>query len=652
MQFLNEKLYIEFKDFLAAGWKENTLKSANQRNGARWQMVQNPTDKRMPMVEFEPLIDDHKEKLNAKFQPDVYSYIATAPIKALVKKDAAASAFYTSFRFSSGLALPQEHIEKYSTAASWLNMLAKLNADKKYIKKVLNLTIDTFFEHVLRIIVAENIGLPTKYVTLRRKMQQYAEGSYASLISGRFENDNSAKIDDETSQAALLDLIAHPNQYDDVMVCMMYNHWAKKNGYKEIEAGSVGVWRRKKEAFVMIGREGSQAFNEKYIRQVKGLKVSKVGYLWESDDYNINLYFQDGDNVFSRYVSYIVADSKTGLVLGKSYRAAQSPTVDMVRLAYIDAMYYVKEFTGGWHLPFEIKTDRWQQKTLFPFFESLANFTPPSLGNKHRGYIEQLFGSPHAKRAEKMAAHNEVNYNGNNMTARNMGVNVEALKANQKNRPLLGNASDEQVEKFFYLMRHMPAITRNNLEAPSKHETWLADWQTLTPEQKRPITDEQFLMLFGIKHQPQGRPITITNRGIEPQIDGSKYSYDLPEHLDMNFYVGSKVFCYYDPYDMSRILVTNEDNIRFIATTPALSPRALEDATIGSRAALNMILENKKQQVERVSTAASARKDLHTNYIDSEALMLGGFMPKELKNQIEYQALEYEDSNYNPLDDM
>jgi hypothetical protein len=441
------------------------------------------------------------------------------------------------------------------------------------------------------------------------------------------------------SENVLLKMIEHPNNYDDVLIAALYNEWAKQKNYKPIMSATVGEWRRKKGYEITSGRYGNSEFNEKYIREVKGLAPSKINMLWECDDYNINLYFQNPEEEknkdMQRYVSYIVADSKTGLVLGKSYRNAKSPIVEMVKLAWIDAMYYVRSLTGGWYLPFEVKSDHWQQSNLFPYFKRIANFVPPAHANKHRGYIEQLFGSAHAKRAEKLSAHNEINYNGNNVTAVNWGVNVEALHNNRKSRPMVGTPAEMQIERFFHFMRNMPAITREKMNAPSLQDQWLADWNTLTEEQKRPISDEQFLLTFGIEHKPRnGKGIRITNRGVEPQINGVQYSYDLPNYVEGMHLIGQEVNVIYDPYDFSRVLITDGAGIRMIVNSATLAPRALADAHTHSRTALNIILSEKKEQVQQVAGKASKRE---LEYYDAEAVMVGAFMPKEVSNQLQLQ---------------
>jgi hypothetical protein len=573
---------------------------------------------------------------------DPIEYLQKEPIKALVKKNLTVERDLLAKRKSGIYSFSTEWINDKVTAASWLDMLDRC-WNKEVPKQMFNMTVDAFVTNVIDLIKALNIDLPHSYKRLKLKLEAYRKEGYVIFIHGLTGRiGNAAKIDNETTEAHLLTLIEHPNQYDPVTICLLYNAWAKENECKPIKVATVCDWMRKKGPEIAISRHGNNWMNEKYIRQIKGFKPTAPGYLWESDDNNLDFYYLNPDSQadnkeYNRYVSYIVADSYCGLVLGKSYRLAKSPTVDMVRLAYIDAMYYVRSLTGGWHLPFEVKADHWQRSTLFPFFESIGKFAAPAHANKHRGYIEQLFASPHFKRCQKLGANN---YNGNNVTAKNAGVNLEALHLNRRNRPLIGDEAEEQIEKFFYRLRHLPDVTRDNMEALSKEKQWLSKWNSLSNEEKRPINDEQFLMIFGIRHEPQGREITITNRGVEPQINNRKYSYDLPDYVQMMEFIGQKVNVIYDPYDMSRVLVTNEENIRFIAREATLQPRALQDTYASSRHMLNVMLNDKSEQVKAVAAKAANRKlIIGRSSNDPESILLGGFMPKELKNDVEHRYL-------------
>lgn len=649
MKLINNVIFLEFSEMvdclMLQGNKEREkveiyLRKEKAR-GCKWgNFIKDPDHGAKTLVEYDSLIDKYKQFIQQKFG-DPYEYIAKQPIKQLVKKDFKAEQYFIAYRFDGEKCLPTEHINKYITAASWLNTLNELNKNKKLIKKQLNLTIDSFWIHVTEIIKTEKIDLPTSYKRLRMKMQEYSEKGYDSLIDWRFGNKLAAKVSDEVSENQLLFLIENAHQPDDVMVCAMYNNWATGKGYKTISPATVTNWRNERGYQVTAGREGNSAFNEKYIRQVKGLLPSVPLALVEHDDNNLDFLFKDEDGYqFNKYVAIVVIDSRTKLVLGKSYTVGQTPGQWQVYHAYLDAMYYIRSLTGGWHLPFEIKADRWASKAFTPFYNKIAKFVPPSHGNKHRGYIEPFFASPLWKRSQKLVSDN--NWSGNNMTAKYRGVNTENLTNNAKARPMIGEQAELQIENFFHLLRNMPDFTRDNMNAPSKEQQFLEQWNKLSLEDKRPISDEQFLLTFGIKHQPKHRSgITINNRGVEPQISNCKYSYDLPESWMYNKLIGEKVEVYYDPYDMSRILVTNHQDIRFIAKTAELSPRALKDTYTGSRTFLNSILAEKKEQVKQVADGTERRKlTVDASRYNAEAMLQGNVLVKEIKNGAEQKYLE------------
>lgn len=654
MKLIDNALHVSVEDLVTSGCNGEKINDYTSRGYASLPFIKVKGRKFLP---FEKLGCRYKEAIIEKFG-NPYEYILKEPIKQFVKYDMEAERYFLQTSVKGIYSLSEDQVFKLAQQASWLNMLRD-NWDKRSLKENLNMRVDQFLNNVIDLIKINNIQLPTSTKRLKEKLEKYIESGYPSLIHGHTGKiSNAAKVKDEVSEAHLLSLIEHPNQYDDVFVCWLYNEWAKENNYAEITPATVGNWRREKEPEITIGRYGNNRFNEKYIRQVKGSKPTAPCLLWESDDNNLDFYFNSDDSNYNKYVSYVVIDSYCGLVLGKSYRLGRSPVVEMVRLAYIDAMYYVRSLTGGWHLPFEIKTDHWQEKSVFPFFQSLANFVPPAHFNKHRGYIEQFFGSKFSQRCKKIDADN---YNGNNITAKNIGINTEALYLNKKQFPLVGNEAETQIERCFELMRCMPDIKREDMHAPSKKDKWLAKWNTLTDEQKRPISDEQFLMKFGFKHQPQGRQITICNRGVEPQINGVKYSYDLPDYLDMMPLIGEQVNVIYDPYDMSRVLITNGKNIRHVCRSAQFHPRALHDTTVNSRTMLNMVLSEKAQQTVKVANKATQRKIIVTDNFDEKALQLSGYMPKEMRNEVEQhylnvttnadfekQRMEYLDGQFDP----
>jgi hypothetical protein len=508
-------------------------------------------------------------------------------------------------------------------------MLAAAKNDKKALKKDLNLSVVQFFFHVCELIKIENIALPSVYRKLHARIDEYVKDGYVSLISRKFGNRSAAKVNDELCESMLLEMIAHPMQFDDILITMQYNKWASENGYSTITPATVGIHRRKNYHLITAERDGNELLKEKYLKQAKGRRPSFPLAMVESDDNHIDLQFIDIEtkNKYVRYKAIVVIDSYNDYVLGYAY-TTDEVTINLIKAAYVNAMYYIRSITGAWHLPHEVKTDQFGIGTLEPYYKKIGNYFKTPVGSKHRGYIEPFFGSAHWKRCQKFGANN---YTGNNITALTRGVNIDYVRDNINNRPIIGRESEVQIEQFFHRLRHLP-----NKEGLSKHEQWLTGWNNLAAEKKRVISDEQFLLTFGIEHNKLN---SITNRGVEPTLMGYKYSYDLPNY-DMSL-IGKKVSVLYDPFDLSRVLITNYEDVRLMAYEAKLNSRAMADADLNSRTFLNSVLQEKVDSVSEISKKSQKRKNtLKVHSIDPIAVLQSGVLEKSMRHEAEQKYFE------------
>jgi hypothetical protein len=646
-------LFLTIKECDSAGITEHSIKKATYRRSKSWLIIKDPDDARVSLVCYEKLSDERKQNVIARWG-NPYEFIAREPIRLLITKNKAILQQLLSYRYNDK-ALPIHRVKQYSRACDLLEMLTRVDESKNRIIKDLGIAIPQFYDH-LKVIIQEeqNNGennnyegynqlyarFPFHYNSLRDKIKEYKSNGFACVIDKAYGNASALKVKTDEAKDFLIELLKNPHQYNDVLVCMIYNTEAESRGWKTITPPTVENWRKEFNYEITPDREGKNAFNEKYIRQVKGMRPSGPLVLIEHDDNNLDFLFRDGKDEFERYVSIVVIDSHNDLVLGKSVIRGETPLTSQVHHAYIDAMYYIRSLTGGWHMPHELKSDKWRTSALTPLYNKICKFVPPAHGNKHRGYIEPFFRSHLWKNAQKLVSRD--NWNGNNMTAKNRGFNPDMLEQSLKlhSRPEVGDQADLQIEQFFFLLRKMKDFKRTDMNCPSKEEQWLQAWNNMKAEDKNPITDEQFLLTFGITHKPKHTDtIRITNRGVEPQICNQRYSFDLPETWMYNKLRGADVQVIYDPFDMSRVLITNNDDIRFIAKEAALVPRALHDHHTGSRTFLNAILNDKVDQVEQVATQSAKRQITKRKNIEA-ILQSGSILPKEIKNSVEQAMIE------------
>jgi len=641
MKYLNGLLYIEWDEALEAGIKSCTLKLANHRKSRSWEFKDDPIDNRRVLIGWDKLKSEYKALIRARWgEPEQWSVLA--PIRQRVQYNVEAERFYLDYGDKT---LSKELATKYAKGASFLDMMRREAEDKRALKEIHRCNMEEFYARCAAVIKQDKIdALPSSYrrlaVAKDSALKRYIREGYPSLIDWRIGNKNGAKVKDEVSEAALKELISHPNQHDWVFVANQYNYWATKNGRKSITPQTVCLWAKKCKAEILMERKGNEAMSRELLPQVKGMRPTAPLLLMECDDNHLDLQFIDFEakshegRYIKRYKMVAVIDSFNDLILGAAIaEPGEEITIELVMAAWVDAMYYLRSLTGEWVLPHQIIADNFGIGTLEPFYKSIAQFERTPVGSKERGYIERFFGTRFWKNCLSAGANN---YTGHNLTAKNRGVNMDFLKQEIKNRPAVGEEAKKQLCTFIYRLRHAPQSKDVGLTI-SKQDEWLKAWNEMPAERKRIISDEQWLEIFGIRHK---KTLRITNRGAEPQINNRQYSFDLAPD-DLVKHIGKEVTIFYDPLDMSRVLLADGDKVRIRAKEARLTPRAAADHTGESVARMWKRLHAKEDIVEKADRAKTARKSVLEKYaVDAEALLTSGdYYPKEVRQRSEQIAL-------------
>lgn len=631
----------------------NTLKTLQQEihryrhrvDGAK--KIQSGGNGRNMLISFDSLRPDIKEAIGDPRRTD-------NPLQRFYVSDPDAALFFTTYTFNDGTTLTPEQQDEYTRNANTLQAVITLIRERGAMRgtqRNIMPSISRDLEH-FKGVMENHFGKAHTLACSAKSIKRYLAGfqtafeyrgrqydvNYASLIPGNIRNQNAAKIKKDTVSVDILQtLLEHGNQYDDRYIQIAYNKKIKEpalmeQGLKEISMGTVALWRRKLEPLLKPFREGWNDYKDAYSRSVKRQLPSQPGYIWESDDNHMDLLFQGDDGKpYHRFKGIFVQDSFNNLVLGYSCVEGEL-TWWNVRLAYINAMYYVRKLTGGWYLPWEVRTDRWRLSQLRPFYKSLAHYHDTPVLSKNRGWQETFFGSEDWKRCMKTDVNGlpANNYSGNNITAKNRGHNRELLKLNEKLFPTTQEAPF-QIEAFVNRLRRIDFTGKGNAEM-----RWLEAWSKLPDEEKRPISDMEFMKLFGIKHEWQN---TIEKTGITPTIMGIKMSYSVPPAYYLQN-VGKKMDVYYDPFDLRRVFVTDGERVQFMANEMTPVPGTMRDMHLageGSRAFLNQILDEKKADVDYIVKQREERlKRLDGFGLDPETMLsLNGMIPKELGQEAE-----------------
>lgn len=646
MKLIDSHLYLEFSEAIEAGLgSESYLRKAKSVGTKSFTFINDPDDKRKVLIHFESLKDFHKTQVLEKFG-NPYDRLAKEPIKKMVQKDLKAEEFYLTFKYDGSKSLPLETVNKYTEAASWLNMLVKAEASKKEIKKLLNLSLADFWIKVTEIIKEESIELPSSYKRLREKVAEFQEGSYASLISKHFGNQRALKVSSELAESLLLELLSLP-YHDDVVICRKYNEWAVKNNHEAITASTVGKWRRDNEHMIKASKEGSKSWYNSHGKQIMRKRPSAPLLLIGSDDNDLDLYFVEetskGKNYFNRQKLIVVMDAFNDYILG--YAHGDTVTADLIRLAFLDAMHHIKELTGSWFLAHQLQTDNWGKGTLTPFYQSIATYTPATAKVARAKYIERAF---HDKWHPTLRCY--PNYAGQNITAKKK-INEDHLALMKKEFPSKEYAP-QIIEHFIGTLRNLV----NEKTGMSKQQEWLQAFKASEKSQEKQIGELQMMTLFGQAHNYSNR---ITNRGITPVLNGIERVYEIPEEFYLST-VGKQVQVIYDPLDFSRVLITDGGSLRFMAHEYDKLPSALADFMPGDRARLNQKLNEKRRHIEFLGSQKQNRQSLlDKNKISAEGLLQAGVMAKELHQgavenygQLTYGGQPSLASTFDPLDEM
>lgn len=651
MKLIDNILYLEVDDAIECGFGNAEYISKEKSRGAKWGVfIKDPSDNRKVLIQFDTLSKRHKEKVLSVYK-NPYEHFSKQPIRNMVVRDNEAEKFYLSYRYNETKSLPLEKVNTYTTAASWLNMLVKAEENKKQIKQELNLTVTEFWVKVCELIDELKIDLPSNVIRLRQKIDAYrvaAENKYQVLIHKQFGYRNAAKIDDELSEAFLLELISMPHQ-DDVLTCRRYNMWAEQNNKPTISESTVNNWRRKNMPLISQEKYGNRHTYNVFGKHIIRKRASAPLLCVEHDDNDLDLYYQEriiknGRSqvyYFNRFVLAVVIDTYNDYILG--WAIAKEYTKDLIRFAYLDAVYHIKELTGNYYLPHQIRSDRFGldakiENDLAHFYKSLATvFTPAAVKVARGKYIEQSFGK---KWHQVLGCYK--NNAGFNITAKTK-LNEDFRDKNMKEYPTTDQAP-QQIREFINVMR----LLIDEKTGLSKQDEWISAFNASEKSKQHTLSETQLLVKLGTIHEYKN---TITNRGITPKINCIDRTYEIPEEYYLHT-IGKKVQVIYEPMDYSRILVTDNQSLLFIAREQELMPSAIADYQPGDRQKINDRLAEKVRHMRTISDAKQKRQNtLQMNRIDAESYLQAGIHSKAI-NQKALLNYEQPGKDYDPLDSM
>lgn len=643
MKYINSILYLTAAELKELGIYE-AFHSSQRRNSSDWVWIYDPSDARKVLIQYSTLRDRYKEMVIARFG-DPYAYMASDIIQSQLSTPAADVEFLATYLLPDGTHLPYEKQKQYATAASYLQFLHTTRAPGF---RALGFTsAEGFYQAIQRLIECNNVDLPRSYSKLRLKVRDYARVGVTCVISKGFCNKSAAKIKDEVAEALLIKMISHYNQFEDTFVAAKYNIFASATGRAPITDRTVGYFRHNNKILVTAPRQGMATFVNQYEPVKHRTRPSYPLALINSDDNDLDLYFREETitakgtrkgNPYFRFKLVVVIDAFNDYPLG--YAVGKTQTVDLVKAAYLNAVHHIKEITGEHLLWHQIQADHYALKALRPFYEGQAIFTPPRVKLARGKIIEQSFGHNWHSILRQYP-----NYANNNITAQKKG-NFEAIQANAKYFPTVNEGFD-QVADFFNRLRH----SVNEKTGKSKQQQWLEAYAMMSSENKKSLTDQRRLLLFGHEHSYKNK---LTNAGINVTLKGQKITYDINKE-DYLKHVGKTMQVFYDPYDLTTVLATMDDlRVQVLCPVYEKHKMAVIEMVEGDRERLNVKIRESKEIGQYVLD-----KQFETNLIlqragiDANSMLQAGVLNKEDKSLAEnnYYAAELNSPPSFELDD-
>ncbi len=515
-------------------------------------------------------------------------------------RDPNAADVYANYPLLNNKNLKAEYIIEYTTNASVLNAVIALQAHVKSHRKKLGGSTNGTWPVIIEAIEGfrAKTGHTLKTPSIKRILANYKKEGYVSLISGKFCNQNTAKIKEGEPLQLLEELFKIHNNLDNEQVKDLYNVVASKLGWKTVTAETVGNYRSELDLYTYAGRRGETNFRNTMAMQNKRRPPAYPLYYWTLDGWDAELLYQmpkvnsDGYSSITyhnRLTVVVVLDPSCKYPIGFAIGTHETPA--LIKEALRNAANHTKELFGSRFKPLQLQTDNYAKKTLTPLYEALTKaYTPAKVKNAKAKVIE-----PYFKAINKRHCQVQPNWSGFGVTA-----NKESQPNNDYLVKIRHSFPDQQgcANQIEHII---------NMERRAKLNTFMAKWEEMPADNRLALSDIEYLNLFG---ETTGFTNTLDPSGFNVTILGQKRSYDtfdvkFRELRNMHWVVK------YDPADLHKILVVDAESqngrlvkeinsTRFILTEKYEQPMSLVERQPGDAEALQLVSsfnKNLEQQI-------------------------------------------------------
>lgn len=390
------------------------------------------------LIEYETLPEPYKKLVIARYG-DPYKFVYKEPIRHLIKPDTETITWFEDYRFPNGKALKDKHRIIFTNNVAILKAIDQLKADKS-LRKEYNLTMDNAWKTIcdtagdLRKKDFPNT-IPTSVRRLKPLFNTWKKEGCKALISKKYLNNNSRKVDEDLENL-LLSLYIQNNkpyakQVHEIYELFMQGKidvYDRESGelfdrekfYKDgerINIGQTTVWfyinKIINRASVDKLRTSTLEFQGKHRPHIHRHTAIYAFSKISMDDISIPFKMPDGTRVWS----YQIYDTASQCIVGKSFGRDKNRELfmkavkDMFRLIHVNGWGIPAEIEIEQHISNTFAEDLLKEGNVFPFvwfcrggnpqekrIERVIGAKKYSLQNKRDGFQRRPFARLEANR--------------------------------------------------------------------------------------------------------------------------------------------------------------------------------------------------------------------------------------------------------------
>ena len=551
---------------------------------------------------YSSLPDKYQKRFVAKYG-DPEQKLIREMIMSKVKKDENAELFFEEYRYDKNgeqVPLPERIQAEYVWNASVLNALISeldtlrpkrnMLGGSRNVWETLLARVEEWREEYAH-------TLPGSEGRLKSLVNQYRPQNYAVLVSGKYGNSNTLKIEEEAGRYLVALKRSRVPVYTDMQIFEEYNRVAPERGWKPLKSPrSLREWLNSPriEPLWYDAVHGEMRAHQRYGRKHKTELPSRRDSLWYGDGTKLNLYYKDEHGNVRTIGVYEVMDAYSEVLLG--FHISENENYEAQYHAYRMALQ-----TSG-HKPYELVHDNQGghkklervSDGLLAKISHIHRPTAPYSGQSKT--IESAFG-----RFQSQVLHKDWRFTGQNITTKKASSrpNLEFIEANKDKLYTLAELKAKYVEA---------RREWNEMKHPATGISRIGMYNTSVNEETEAVTARDMVDIFWVM---TSRPSTFTSSGIEVTIGGKSRTYEVysspgvPDHEWRRRNTYKQFYVKYDPYDFGSVRLYWKDKggeFRFerVAEPYMVIHRAIQDQGEGEAAFIRREQEaNVQDRVER-----------------------------------------------------